>query len=213
MEDLELKQIWQSYQNKIEAVVDTNTTVIQNQKKQDVKHSLATIYLSKFIGIVLGLAWVIIVANTAIAHINNFAFAISLAIIAIISLISISLYIKHLVFIIQINYDESVLTMQEKLAKLQLSQLDTVRFAFLQLPFYFTWYINKKMFDGSQLIVGLLQIALIACSIIVTIWLFNNFKLKNKDKSWFKAFIKSSGWNKGNKAISLLDEINNFKID
>ncbi len=213
MEDLELKQMWQSYQNKVEAVMDTNTTVIQPQKKQDVKHSLASLYLSKSIGIVLGLVWVIIVVNTAITHFNNAAFAISLVIIAIVSLISISLYIKHLVFINQIHYNESILTMQKKIAKLQLSQLDTVRLAFLQLPFYFTWYINKNMFVGDQLIFGLLQIALITCSIVVTIWLLKNLKLENKDKSWFKALIKSSGWNTGNKAISLLADIDHFNND
>ena len=220
MEDLQLNEIWKQYDRKLEeariinlqswALNLQNFEFLQTQKAKSKLNSLTTY---KIILVVSGIIWVAFLAYLIYYSItwSKLFFVISAGAIAIITSIAIIVYIKQVWLIRQINNLDSVVDAQEKIARLQSSTMDVARILFLQAPFYCSWFLTAEMIKDHT--AGFLLIILPVFLFFpwTSLWLYRNINTRNMEKKWFKILFSSREWVYVTRAISFLNEIDDFK--
>ncbi|MES1249301.1 MAG: hypothetical protein ABUL46_01385, partial [Chitinophaga rupis] len=135
MEDQELKEIWAAYDKKLEEARilnlqswALNLQVFEELQSHKVKSKLSSLANFKIGVIILGIVYVLLLAFLVVGnHGKNIFFTISIGMIAVITALSIGVYIKHIVIIKQINYSDSITGTQERLAALQFSTINIGR--------------------------------------------------------------------------------------
>ena len=139
MEDSELKDLLETYNNKLEEakVLSLQSWVlnykcyetIQSQKAKSKLKSLATF---KMVAVVLGILWVSFLGYLLYysLEMSKIFFVISVGAIMLITSIAIIVYVYHIVLINKINNSENVLKTQETIARLQLSTINIGRILF-----------------------------------------------------------------------------------
>jgi len=222
MEDLELKNIWQSYDRKIEEARVLNLQswalnlrcfeTIQSGKAKSKLDSLATF---KAWAIVLGIVWVLFLGMLVYGnHFENPYFGVSVSMIMLFSIFAVAVYIKHIVVIKQINYADNITDTQKKLAQLQLSTINSTRIVWLQLPFHTTWFWHSKWILFSSLKFWLVPFPITLLFTLLAIYLYRNITLGNMHKKWVRALMMSGPEYKSViQAIGLINEIDAFKKD
>jgi len=218
MDDIELKNMWKAYDQKMEeakilnlpswAVTSKTFEYLKTHKAQSILKSLSTF---KKWAVALGILWLLFLGILVYGtHFKNLYFTISVISIMLFTIIAIAVYIKHINLINQINYGESILDTQKKLTELQTSTIKMVRILWLQMPFYTTFYWNTKWMNSD------IQFWLIAFPItlfftVLSIWLYRNISLKNADKKWIKILLGDKEWTSIINAKRYLDEIEEYK--
>jgi hypothetical protein len=221
MTDIELQDIWKAYNKKIEESRILNLQSwalnrqcfesIQTHKAQQKLNALAKFKVG---AIVLGILYVLFLGVLIYGNqLNNLYFTASIGMIMLITLISIAVYIRHIVLIQQINYSETILGAQKKLATLQSSTINIVRIAFLQMPFYSTFFWSKEWIVFSSIKTWLIPIPVTLFFVLLTVWLYRNISLHNANKRWFKILMGTPEWTSITQAMQFMNEIEEFKKD
>ena len=220
MEDIELQNIWQSYDKKIAEAQVLNMQswalnlkcfeTIQQQKTESKLNSLARF---KMFGIFLGVIWVLFLGILVLAnHFTNPYFSISVGMIALFSVYAIIIYIKHIILIRQINYDGNIMDTQKKLAKLESSTLYSTRIVWLQMPFHTTWFWHSKWIVYTSLKFWLIPFPITFIFTVLTIYLYKNITPENVHKKWIQKLMMSGPEYKNVvKSIAFINEIESFK--
>ena len=212
MENEELKNTWNAYDNSLDKLWALNLhciELVQTQKARSKLHSLA---IFKILVVILGILYVLFLGLLIYGnHLRNMYFTISIGMIALITSIAIVVYIKHIVMIGQISYSENIVETQNKLSALQSSTINIVRIIWLQLPFWSTWF-----WSSNWIIYGGIQFWLIPFPItlfftLAAIWLYRYISLKNSNRKLFKILFSSTEWTSITRAMAFLDEIDEFK--
>ncbi len=147
MDDKEIRNIWKTYDKKIENVVLVDQKGIEEIQKNKIKTVLASAKPIKIFTIIIGVFWLIFVDSLIIKAFSYeyLFFVVSAGIHSLVSKIAIGTYIYHLILIDQIDNSQTIIEVQEKLANLQTSTLQITRLLFLQLPLFTTFQINMSM--------------------------------------------------------------------
>jgi hypothetical protein len=221
MEELEIINLWKEQNAKLDQSLAINTrllTEIQAKKAQNVLQKLAGFKIGGAIAgvlYVIFLGWALCVALThTIVNESSSAyyFIVSVTVILIINIKAIYDYIKHLVWVNQINYDGSIAEIQQKLNNLQLSIVRHSRIMFLQIPFYTTFHLSNNWFpQTSGWIYLLFQLLLTGAFCYASYWSYKKLDLKNIEDKWFKFLIAGSGGKSVGKAIDFYKELEEFK--
>lgn len=222
MDDRELQNIWKAYDRKLEEAKLLNLQswalniksfeILQTQKAKSKLNSLARF---KTWAIFAGILWIAILVFL-IYHSLSFQkifFVVSTSFIALFTLIAVIVYIQHVVWIRQIDNSETVIDVQEKIAKLQASTLNIVRILFLQMPFYTTWWFTPQMILGGDSKFWVITFPITLLFVFFSIWLYRNINYKNADKKWFRVLFNSPEWTSVTKAIDFIKEIEEYKSD
>jgi hypothetical protein len=213
MTEVQLLQIWKSYDEKLEKsllVNAKNIADIQKLKASSALHSLKGI---KWLGILLGVVWVLFI-GFLLWHSLSFSkifFVVSAAIHLIVSFIAIGVYIKHLVLIHQFDNSQSIVEAQQKLIMLNTSSLQVLRLLLVQLPVFSTFYITFDWIQQSPLSFWLIQVPVVLLQTVLGIWLYRNLQYKNHDKKWFKWLMGSGEFAPVKRAMDFLNEIETYK--
>ncbi len=218
MEDIELKNIWKVYDQKIEEakilnlqswVVNLKTfEYLQTHKAQSKLRSLANF---KIWAIVAGIVWLLFLGVLAYGnHFQNVYFTSSVIAILFFTIIAVAVYIKQVVLINQINYSESVVNTQQNLTELQASTINVARVLFLQTPFYTTFFWSTKWIT-SDIKFWLIAFPVTLFFTFLAIWLYRSISFKNANKKWFKILMGKKEWESIVIAKEYLNEIEEFK--
>ena len=222
MEDIEIKNIWQSYDKKIEEARLLNLQswalnlrcfeTIQIQKAQS---KLSFLSRFKIFAVALGIGWVLFLG--VLVYGNNFEniyFGISVSIIMLFSIFAIAVYIKHIILIKQIDYSESITNTQKNLARLQLSTINSTRIVWMQLPFYTTWFWSSKWITDNGINFWLIAFPVTLLFCLLAIFLYKNITIENMNKKWVTALMMTGPEYKSVlKAKEFISEIEEFKKD
>ena len=217
MELTELKQLWQSSNDKLEKSLvlhQKNTEDITKIKLQNFIYSMRPI---KIFTLVIGIIWVLtlgtIVVNLAryaLASVSLF-FLFSAGLQILLTAISIWVYTYQLVLIQQVDLSKPIIIVQESLTKLKTSTLWVTRILFLQFPLWTTFYWNESMFENGNALLWVLQGFITLLFAFVSIWFFVNIKYENKDKKWFQWIFNGKEWQPIISSMELLEEVEKFK--
>ncbi len=162
-----------------------------------------------FYFLLLGYALFYAISNYSLAS-NHFI--VSISAIALINIKGFADYIKHLVWTKNINYNGSVLEIQKRLSKLQLSIINHSKTMVLQFPFWTTFYLSDRWFPQDMgLSYIIFQIILTGSFIYFSYWLYKNHKPENLNKKWFRNLIAGSGGKFVEKALEFYKEMEEFE--
>lgn len=219
MEETNFVLLWKEHYQKIDQSLAINKQLLKEVISQKAASALQSLIRFKKRGIVAVVIYLIllgVVLFYAAAHYSSAAnyFIISMAAIFLINLKALYDYIRHLIWINNIDYDGSITEIQEKLSKLHLSIIHHSRFMVLQIPFWTTFQLSDKWFphDVSWGYI-IFQFLLTAAFSFLAYWLYKNLTLKNLNKKWVKLVIEGSGGKSIIKAIAFYKELEKFKAD
>jgi len=220
MEDEYLKNSWNSADNKMDDLMNTDKKSLEFMLNKKIKSTLKSLLIPKLVGIVLGLGWVLFMFMliyfsflSSAMSLGKVFFIGSVSMIMLITAYGVFLYIKDIFIIRQIDLSESITFTQRKLAEIQLSIMNSVRVLWLQLPFYTLWYLDYDMIVHGSIIFYIIQIIVTGSTACLSIWLFRNMVEKNLNKKWVRNFMRGYGFYRARQAIDFISEIDNFKRD
>lgn len=220
MEDIELKQILASYQERLEATevlnqrsFNLNQQILKNWQTQKANSKLQSLIPIKIIAVILGIVWVMALIYL-IAHSwdwKNVFFLISAAGIALITIVAIAVYIYHIVLLRQINWGDAIVITQQTIVRLRISTLRVTKILFLQSVFYCTFWWNTEMIINDPAKFWLISFPVALLFLLASLWLYKNISLKNIEKKWFRILFSSPEWRRLSEAARFLNEIKYFE--
>lgn len=215
MEDIEIINLWKSYDKKLEECLLFNRENAEQITHMKVRSFLSSMKPVKIVAILLGILWVGFVDALIINlfHVASPIFLISAGIQALLSTFAVGVYVYQLVLIHQVDISESVLATQEKLGHLKASTMWIVRFLLLQLPVWTTFYWTSDMFENGNAWLWALQIAVTLSFAVASIWFFLNINYENRNKRWFRLIFNGKEWNPIVKSMELLSQIGEYRIE
>ncbi len=211
MESLSLKNIWSSYDNVLEKSIKLNTHLLEELQKQKIRFSFRSLLHAKIFGLLIGLACILGVVWVLFNFYTQIIFTVSLGMIFIFNLIATIGYTRHIFLIAHLNFSKSVANTQKKLATLQAAIIMHFRILSLQLPFYITIFIPDALLKQGSTTYWLVQGAVTCLFTLATIWLYRNISYKNIHKKWLKKLLEGAGGTIVSKAITFIEEIEEFK--
>lgn len=215
MEDIEIINLWKSYDKKLEENLLFNRMNAEDITKMKVKSFLASMKPMKIFIILTGIAWVgfVDICIINLFHIANPFFLISAGIHVLLTKLAIGIYLYQLIIICQVDINEPILAAQDKLASLKSTTIWIVRLSFLQLPVWTIFYWSKSMLENGNFWLNTLQFIITTSLTYLAIWLFFNIKYENRDKKWFRLIFNGIEWNPVIKSMELLSQIKDYRIE
>ncbi len=217
MENTEWISIWKAQNVKIEKTLAINELLLKEVINNKVRTSLKSLITLKTAGIVAFVLYILLLCYLLVSAVSNYSsalnyFIVSILVITLVNIKGLADYIKHLVWANNINYDGSVMEIQQQLSRLQLSIINHAKGMCLQIPFYTTFYLSNQWFPRE---VGLgyilLQAIITGSFIFIAYWLYKNHKPENLDKKWFRNLIAGSGGKSVMKAMEVYKEMEEFR--
>ena len=215
MEDIEILNIWKSYDKKLEESLllnKTNTTEITKTKVHSLISSMKPV---KVFTLVIGILWVIFldVLIINLFHLAGPFFLVSAIILTLLNKLAIGIYLYQIIIIHQVDITESIIATQEKLAYLKSSTIWVTRILFLQLPVWTTFYLNKNLTISGHPGYWLINGVITASFVYVAVWLFFNIKYENRNKRWFNLIFNGKEWYPVMKSMELLDQLKEYRVE
>ncbi|MEO7311112.1 MAG: hypothetical protein ABIX01_11990 [Chitinophagaceae bacterium] len=209
MEDLELKQMWQAYDQKLDRLLVLNLRNFEELQTQKASAKINGFVRQQLVYIIIGVIWVAFLAILVFNTPGNLWFAVSLGGIILFSAYATILYIRHVLMLRQINFNGNITETQEQLAAVRASLNQVGRVLWLQTVFYCTWFINPTMYQnitGMTITFGIAAVFLAA-----SIWMYQALAPKNMHRKWVRNFETSVGGKAIVEASEFLQEIEAFK--
>lgn len=219
MENIELINIWKAQNAKIEKTLAINELLLKELTNNKARSSLKSLITLKTAGIIAFILYILILSYVlvyAFAHYSSALnyFIVSISAITLVNVKGLADYIKHLFWANTINYDGSIMEIQQQLSRLQVSIINHAKGMCLQIPFYTTFYLSSKWFPHEVGFSYIIFQAIITGSFVFfAYWLYKNHKPENLDKKWFRNLIAGSGGKSVIKVMGFYSEIEDFKKD
>ncbi len=217
MHELELKQLWQSTNEKLEenfVIHKKNTEDLTQVKVQSLLGSMKSI---KIFALLVGFLWVGIggYALSSI-YLNSFAeankfFLFSASIQVGLTAVALYVYVYQLIRIYGVDVTDPIIKTQEILSNLKMSTLWVTRILFLQLPVWTTFWWNETMLTDWTLFQWILPVTVTALFTYASIWLFMNIKYENRNEKWFQLLFNGREWTPLMKSLELLEQVEEYK--
>ena len=217
MNEKELILLWQSENERSENSLTINKKSCDAVTGLKIQNFLSSMKPVKIFAILVGISWVALLGTLLVflsvkasGKISMF-FLFSAAVQVMLTAIAVGFYVHQLYLISKIDFNETILSIQEKLSGLQASTLNVTRMLVLQLPLWTTFYWNEEMFASGNLFLWLLQGITTLSFTWLAIWLFHNIRYENKNKKWFQWLFKGREWQPILLSLELLNQIQEYR--
>lgn len=219
MNELEIKKLWQTTNEKLEESFEINRKNTEDISRIKAHNFLSSMKPIKIFTLLLGTLWVGIGATVlsriylnAFSEANKF-FLFSATVQVLLTAIALLIYIFQLIKIYQVEISDPILQTQKTLTQLEIFTLWTARLLFLQLPVWTTFWWNETMLTEWNLLQWAIPVLVTILFTYVAIWLFFKIKYENRNKKWFKLIFSGKEWTPLMNSMELLEQIDEFKID
>ena len=215
MNENELKNIWQSSNEKVEMCLQISRENTEDITKIKIHNFLYSMRPIKAIAVVIGILWVIFV-DTLIINLWDVAspfFLLSAIIQVVLTKLAIGVYLYQLYLIRKVDLSEPVLYSQERLSRLKSSTLWVTRILFLQLPVWTTFSLHIGMLSNGKILLLIIQGIISLSSVYIAVWLFLNIKFGNRDKKWFRLLFNGKDWDPLVRSMELISQIEEYKAE
>lgn len=213
METTEIINLWKSFDKKLEENLMLNKINAEEITKIKVNSFLGSMKPIKLFTVVAGLIWVGLL-DAIILNVFKVAspfFLFSAILLVLVNKLAIGIYLYQLILLYQVDISDTILSTQEKIARLKSSTLWIARLLFLQLPVWTTFYWSKSMFEHGKPVLLFIQVVITLFFTMLALWLFFNIRYQNKDKKWFKLIFSGKEWTPAIKSMELLEQIKEYK--
>jgi len=217
MDELELKKLWQTTNDKLGENFVINKRNTEDITQMKVHNLLSSMKPIKIFTLLVGVLWVGIggVALSSI-YLNSFSeankfFLFSASIQVGLTAMALFVYLYQLITIYQIDITDPILRTQEKLSNLKISTLWITRILFLQLPVWTTFWWNKTMLTDWSVLQWITTLFFTLLFTVIAIWLFLNIKYENRNKNWFQLIFSGKEWKPLMKSMQLLEQVEEYR--
>ncbi len=216
MNELELKNLWQTTNDKLEenfVINKKNTDDITRIKVHSILGSMKPI---KIFTLLIGILWVGIgVIALSSIYLNSFAeankfFLFSASIQVSLTAMALFVYLYQLVTIYQVDITDPIIGTQKKLSSLKISTLWVNRILLLQLPVWTTFWWNETMLTDWGILQWSTTLFFTISFTVVAFWFFINIRYENRDKKWFKLIFSGKEWTPLMKSMELLEQVEEY---
>jgi glucan phosphoethanolaminetransferase (alkaline phosphatase superfamily) len=213
MDNIELQNIWKSYDQKIESMLTINKELAITLTRQKLNKQISRLNGPKWAAIVIGLPYtILLIAVTVIASLAKAYFvAIGFGAIAIIMALLLLNYFHQLYLISQVKNNEEVLSTQEQLLKLRISSFKSLNLAVFQLPFWSICWVSLKALEESPYIYGGVNLLVFALLTYLAYWLYQKMSYKNKNSKVRDFFLSGREWEPILKSAEILEQIKEYE--
>ncbi|MBL0078792.1 MAG: hypothetical protein IPP53_06640 [Bacteroidetes bacterium] len=219
MNEFELKNLWQTTNDKLEQNFVLNKKNTNDIARVKVHSILSSIKPIKFFTLFVGILWVGIggIALSSI-YLNSFSeankfFLFSASIQVGLTAMALFVYLFQLITIYQVDITDPILRTQEKLSNLKMSTLWVTRILFLQLPVWTTFWWNETMLTDWGILQWVVTLFFTISFTAIAIFLFINIKYENRNKKWFQLIFNGKEWTPLIKSMELLEQLDDYKSD
>ena len=217
MNELELKKLWQTTNNKLEESIVINKKNTDDITQVKVHSIIGSMKPIKIFTLLVGILWVGVggIALSSI-YLNSFSeankfFLFSASVQVGLTAISLYVYLYQLITIYQIDITDPILRTQEKLLNLKMSTLWVTRLLFLQLPVWTTFWWNETMLTDWGILQWIMTLFFTISFTVIAVWLFFNIKYENRNKKWFQLIFSGKEWTPLMKSMELLEQVKEYK--
>lgn len=211
MNEFELKNVWQSYDQKLDRLLEVNFQQLKEIQSIKAESKINSFKKSHVIVMLLGVAWIWFLGFLVYHAWSNPYFTVSVGLIILFNVFAVALYLRHIIILSSINIAESITKTQSKLARVYTSYVQVGRILLLQTPLYCTWWYTNDLVQHGGPVFWTIQIVVVSLFTGLAIYLFLKLSLKNQNGIWVKRTDKFFGAEKLQKAIAFLNEIEEFK--
>lgn len=217
MNELELKKLWQTTNDKLEESYVINKKNTEEITRMKVYSLLGSMKPIKIFALSVGILWVVIggIALSSI-YLNSFSeankfFLFSASIQVGLTAMALFVYLYQLITIYQVDITDPILRTQEKLSNLKRSTLWVTRLLFLQLPVWTTFWWNETMLTDWGVFQWVITLFFTVLFTTIAVWLFFNIKYENRNKKWFQLIFSGKEWTRLIKSMELLEQVEEYK--
>lgn len=211
MNELDLMNVWQSYDKKLDQLLEINLQQLKEIKTMKAKSKTDSFKKSHVFVMLLGVVWVSFLGFLLSNSYGNPYFSISVGLITLFNVFAVALYLRHIIILSQINFSGSITETQSKLVQVYTSYVQVGRVLLLQAPLYCTWWYTEELVQNGGLLFWTIQFVIVTLFTGLAVYMFRKLSLKNKSENWVKRTDKFFGSEKLQSAITFLDEIKEFK--
>jgi hypothetical protein len=208
----EFQKLWKAYDAKLEKTLQMNQRLFSDLQQQKAKSVLRGLVATRVFGIVIGGMYLALLV-VALRYVwSQPVMAVSIGVFIGCTMLAMVAYIRDIVVVRGLSYVDSVLAAQEKLASLRSSIIGILRFSWIQLPFWATFFVSNALLRNGGPLFLKIEIPIVLFLVAVAIFLFRNITVANAQKKrWVAGMIRGSGAKSVSRAIELLKEIEDFK--
>lgn len=217
MNELELKKLWQTTNEKLEESFVINKKNTADITRVTAHNLLGSMKPVKVIALLVGILWVGIggIVLSSI-YLNSFSeankfFLFSASIQVGLTAMALFIYLYQLITIYQVDITDPIIRTQEQLARLKTSTLWVTRILFLQLPVWTTFWWNETMLTDWGILQWIVTLFFTLSFTLIAIWLFFNIKYENRKKKWFQLIFSGKEWTPLMKSMELLEQVEEYK--
>ena len=213
MENIELQNIWKSYDQKISSMLEINKDIAINLSKQKLDKQISRLYRPKWTAVLIGIPYTILLINiTIIASIADaYLIAIGFGIISLIMAILLGNYFYQLYLISEIRSSNEVLSTQQQLSKLRISSFNSLSFAVFQLPFWSMCWISIEALKESPLVYGGINLLVFLILGYISYWLFQKLSYNQKESKVRDFFLSGNEWEPILRSTEILEQIKEYE--
>lgn len=211
MNELDLKNAWQSYDRKLDRLLEVNFQQLKDIQSIKAESKINSFKKSHIFVMLLGVAWIWLLGFLVYHTKDNPYFTISVGLIILFNVFAVALYLRHIIILSSINIAESITDTQRKLVQVYTSYVQVGRVLILQTPLYCTWWYTAELVHHGGPVFWTIQAITVTSLTGFAVYLFRKLSLNNKSDNWVRRTDKFFGAEKLQNAIAFLDEIDEFK--
>lgn len=211
MDEAEIKNIWHSYDQKINRILAINQQQLRELQSEKAESKIQSFRRNHIRVMLLGVLWIFVLGFLVYHTLENIYFAISLSSIILFNVFAVLLYLRHIIILSEINISESIAATQKKLAKVYKSYTNSGRILLLQAPFYCTWWYTEELVNNGDMVFWSIQFLIVALFTALSIYFFIQLSPTNPSNKWQQRSNKIFGAAKLQKAMNFLNEIEETK--
>src|SRR6185437_9897925 len=208
----EFQLIWKEYDRKLERQMSLGRRLFADLQQQKVGAELRPVVRSRIVGIVVGFVWLWLMVFCLYLVRSQPVMAISFAVFCGCTVVGIVGYIRDVAVIRSVSYAASVVETQRKLVGMQSTMLRDIRLAWLQLPFWASFFVSNGMIRAGGRLFYFIEVPVFLGFVGLAVFLYFNFTVENaRRKKWVAAMVRSAGSKRLARAVELLKELEEFE--
>jgi len=208
----EFQLIWKEYDRKLERQMSLGRRLFADLQQQKVGAELRPVVRSRIVGIVVGFVWLWLMVFCLYLVRSQPVMAISFAVFCGCTVVGIVGYIRDVAVIRSVSYAASVVETQRKLVGMQSTMLRDIRLAWLQLPFWASFFVSNGMIRAGGRLFYFIEVPVFLGFVGLAVFLYFNFTVENvRRKRWVAAMVRGGGSRRLARAVELLKELEEFE--
>lgn len=213
MENIELRDIWKSRDQKMERMLAINKEMAVHLARQKLNKQISRLYRPKWTAVLIGIPYTLfLIAITIIASVAEAYFvALGVGAIALITSMLLLLYFYQMTLIGRVKNDEGILSTQRQLSKLRVSSYRSLTLAIFQLPLWSVCWISADALKRSPVIYGGINALIFLLLTYIAYWLYQKISYNNKESKIRDFFLSGNEWEPIIKSTEILEQIKAYK--